>query len=628
MTYVELFWANFYFDAWNGVGLGNFFVVLPMLERPDGAAGVFQAGIERARPLLGVTQNDERRGDWFDAASFARFNGTGSAIAMDAATGSWLATLGVWFHADGFASGEEGRLLDRYLRGSARELALSLDGSFVAVVGDGRTREVSVIADIIGNSHCYWRRTDRGLAISGSALLLASLEDFHLDPIAYQEFIATGIIYEDRSLYREVRKFGPGAITRFACADLQPKVERYWSPASVESESLGGRDATRRVWEELGGAVGRISKRFPRIVCDLTGGYDSRLSAAAYHAAGTRVAATVSGPPDSGDVRVSKGLAKMAGFEHLYLEAPTGIAVGQLRNALRLTDGEYELVEYSRIEWVHETLAARFDASANGCLGEVARGNWWEILMPHIGARQPLDARMVAAKRYVAKAYDGGVFRAGEKVDLVEHFAGVIRRTIADLDGSTNTMQLDATYILMRMQCWQGRISSSTNRIWPALTMFLFRPVLEALLSVRARDRVNSNLVRRLLAEYAPDWANFPLESGFPAAPITFANFYRFAPVVNYYGRKVAAKLLRGAVWGTPGWMPAERMRMWEREEIRSLLEPNDMRVAGVLDAGGLDGFLRGAQMRDFKLDEEWGRILSLEITLRTLEQTGARLIS
>ncbi len=608
--------------------MGNFLVVVPALDQPDQAASVFQAGSDRANSLLHLNPNAQLRADWFNAATFQRMNSTGSPIATDPATGTWLATLGVWFHKDGFATGEESRLLDRYLKDGARNLALALDGSYAAVIGDGRTREVSVITDIIGNSHCYWRRTHSALAISGSALLLASLEDFHLDPIAYQEFIATGIIYEDRSLFREVRKFGPGTTTRFAITDLNPKTERYWSPAIVPAESLGGRDATRRVWEEVGGAVRRISKRFPRIVCDLTGGYDSRFSAAAYHAAGTPVAATVSGPPNSGDVTVSKGLAKMAGFEHLYLEAPTGIAAAQLEKALRLTDGGYELVEYSRIEWVHETLSTRFDASANGCLGEVARGNWWEILAPNIGAFQPLDCRMVAAKRYVAKPYDASVFRSAEKVDLVDHFAGVVARTIEDLAGSTNTMQLDATYILMRMQCWQGRIASSTNRIWPALTAFLFRPVLESLLAVRARDRADSMLVRRILAEYAPDWANYPLESGCPAAPMTIKNFYRFAPLANYYGKKIAAKLLRGAVWGTPGWMPAERQRLWQREEIRELLNPKEMRIAKILEPDALSEFLRRAQQQDFAYDEQWARILSLEITLRTLQQSGARLLS
>ena len=74
--------------------------------------------------------------------------------------------------------------------------------------------------------------------------------------------------------------------------------------------------------------------------------------------------------------------------------------------------------------------------------------------------------------------------------------------------------------------------------------------------------------------------------------------------------------------------MPAERMRILGREEIRGLLEPKGMLAARVLDPVGLSGFLGRAREGEFAFDEEWGRILSLEITLRTLEQSGARLMS
>ncbi len=213
-------------------------------------------------------------------------------------------------------------------------------------------------------------------------------------------------------------------------------------------------------------------------------------------------------------------------------------------------------------------------------------------------------------------------------MDLVEHFAGVIGRTIADLSGATNTMQLDATYILMRMQCWQGRIASSTNRIWPALTAFLFRPVLETLLAVQARDRVGSGLVRRMLADFAPAWADYPLETGLPAAPMTWKNFYRFAPRPNYYGKRIAAKILGRAIWGAPGWLPAERVGLWGQEEVRGLLEPKSMRIAGVLDDVALGEFFARSRAAEFAFDEEWARILSLEILVRELEKNGAKLIS
>ena len=94
--------------------MGNFFVVLPALDQPDQAAAVFQAGIDRANSLLPLHPNSQLRADWFNAATFQRLNSTGSPIVTDPATGTWLATLGVWFHKDGFATGEEPRLLDRY----------------------------------------------------------------------------------------------------------------------------------------------------------------------------------------------------------------------------------------------------------------------------------------------------------------------------------------------------------------------------------------------------------------------------------------------------------------------------------------------------------------------------------
>lgn len=69
-------------------------------------------------------------------------------------------------------------------------------------------------------------------------------------------------------------------------------------------------------------------------------------------------------------------------------------------------------------------------------------------------------------------------------------------------------------------------------------------------------------------------------------------------------------------------------MRLWEREDVRGLLDPKEMLVARILDANGLPEFLGRAQQQEFSFDEEWARILSLEITLRGLEENGARLVS
>jgi len=612
--------------------LGNFFVVIPSPERPQDSRALFSAGIERAASLLGVRPSRELSADWFHAASFPRHNGSGSVIVSDQATGSWLTSIGARFHADGFACGEESRLLHAYLSSDARATARNLEGNFVLVIGDGRSREVVVITDIAGNCHGFMRYTARGLVLSGSSLLLASLEDFHVDEEALQEFLATGIVYEDRSLFREVRKFGPGLVTRFFDGRRPPASERYWSPASVKPDSYEGRDAASLLWTNLTAAAEKIRRAFPNPICDLTGGYDSRATVAAFAAAREPMATIVSGLPDSADVRVSAGLAKMAGIPHIYFEPPPEISLEDVRGALRLTDGEYELVEYSRIACVHERAARQHPASVNGCFGEVARGSWWELLAGRVGAREPLDTMMLARKRYAAKPFDASLARPGERLDLATHLAGVVQRTNHDLQNAPNTLQMDSAYILMRMQRWQGRIASSTDRIRACVSPFEFRSVLEVMLATKPRDRQRSLLIRRMLAEFQPKWAEFPLEHGYPAVPATWKNFYRFAPVLGYYAGRARAKIAErlGATRAASpaGGVPPARLQLWADVRVQKFLDPRDMHLAAALDVAALAAFLDRSKATAFPYGDQWARVLTVELALRELESAGARLLS
>ena len=45
-----------------------------------------------------------------------------------------------------------------------------------------------------------------------------------------------------------------------------------------------------------------------------------------------------------------------------------------------------------------------------------------------------------------------------------------VARAGAAITQFPNTSQMDNAYLTLRMQRWQGRIASSTNQIWPALS--------------------------------------------------------------------------------------------------------------------------------------------------------------
>ena len=607
--------------------MSNFLVVLPASHAPDRGEALFRSGLARTQQVKGRPASHIHTQPWCLAAAFPRRYGSGGKLAYDDETGSWLLAAGTWFHVDGYASGAEELLLRRYLQIGPERLGRELEGFFVVVAGDGRTRETIALTDVVGSCHCFVREWDDVLALSSSSFVLAALEESTLDPVACQEFLGTGVIYEERTLYREVRKLGPASIHRFSNG-ASAEARRYWRITDIEPESLDGPQAVHELGKAVVRAARQVARVFPRSVCDLTGGYDSRALTALFRTAGVRFGTVVAGLPASADVRVARRLAEVANFPHLHIPPEGPLTFRRLEDAFALTDGEYDLTEYVRILDVHERLAQSFDISLNGSFGEVARGYWWELLAPHVGARRKLDTDKIAKRRYAAQPYDPALFPSEIRLDLVSHFAGVMERTNEGLSDLPNTFQMNHAYLMMRMQRWQGRIGSSTDQIWPCLPPFLFRSVLEAMLRAKAKWCRRSLLVRRLLATYQPEMAAVPLEHGHPPLPFTWRTAHRFWPLALLYGRKAARKLLSKAGYVSRPTASGPRFQLTEDEAVREVLHPPTMRLNGLLDPSSLAGFLRHAGEPGFRYDAQWARVLTLEITLRKLADWRAAGVS
>src|SRR5262249_45482720 len=242
---------------------------------------LFRLAITRAEQIKSQTPNQLIENGFTNVAAFARINGSGGTIARDEANGNWLVACGSWFHKQGFATGDELRLLSRFRLVGAANLAHELEGFFVLAFGDSRGREVSVITDVTGSRHCFIRDFGDYLAVSTSSLLLASLGEAPLDRIACEEFIRVGVIYEDRTLFRDVRKLTSGSVNRFVYGK-QIESRCYWRLGDLDPHAHGDNGAASQLCERLVSAAHRIGKVYSRPVCDLTAGYDSRLVVAAF----------------------------------------------------------------------------------------------------------------------------------------------------------------------------------------------------------------------------------------------------------------------------------------------------------------------------------------------------------
>jgi hypothetical protein len=195
------------------------------------------------------------------------------------------------------------------------------------------------------------------------------------------------------------------------------------------------------------------------------------------------------------------------------------------------------------------------------------------------------------------------------------------------LGGLPNTLQKDHAYLMLRMQRWQGRIASSTNQLWPCLSPFIFRTVLEAMLTAAPEVRKRSLLVRRMLSEHQPRVAVYPLEHGHPAMPMTLRNMQQFWPLVPHYAERAWRKAARiagfAAAGPKTGHVPSWRAAMWSEEKTRSRLDPATMYTASLYDRRKLEAFLQRSQQAEFRFEAQWSRLFSLESALHALKDAG-----
>jgi asparagine synthase (glutamine-hydrolysing) len=533
----------------------------------------------------------------------------------DEQSGDWLLSVGSWFHTSGLGPGEEQKLLELFQERGAVPLASELEGFFTLVVGNIEQKQLLVITDVVGSCHAFWRQFPGFVVLSGSSLLLAALKPCHVDPIACQEFVHTGIIYEDRTLFTEVRKLAPATVFWF-CDGRLKRHHQYWDPCSLKPESLCGQAAVDALYDSVTASIKAITRVFPNPVCDLTGGYDSRAVIAGFLSARAGFTATVSGPAGSGDVTISKALAQMLHVPHLHFPPRSATTFAEARESLFFTDGEFDLIDYASILGTHRAQSRNFQISINGSFGELARGYYWELLVPRTGKRELLDAVKLASARYASGRILPGLFRPNERIEMVPHFTQMIKRNNTGLENTPNTFQMDMSYLGLRMQRWQGRIASSTNRIWPCVSPFIFRSTLEVILQTDNALRRRSLMIRRMFHSRQRALAEFPLEHGYPAAPVRLGNLHCFLPLASYYG----AKLLR---WIGMGYEQVElpdrmqtRLKLWEEPEVIAMLQPDTMRLAVLLDPAALKSLLRRSKETNFSEDSEWRRLVTLECTL------------
>lgn len=556
-------------------------------------------------------------------AKFPKVGGLSSGIVRHTGSRTWACGAGTWFYSGLTGAAALERLAAD--RGGFDELQADsldgIDGSFAFVTGRCAEQAFSVITDRLGTLHVYSTQVSDCLAVSTSSLVLAALKRPEWDWTSCREFLATGTVFENRTLFRGIEKLEPAVAIRFE-AGRRRSTRKYWDLKQYMYDRTGLKGDVAQMAEALDQATAAVTEAFPNAVFDLTGGFDSRAVLAAALRHGAPAATVVNGGADDPDVIAAAAIASEFGLRHRHQDrAGAGELWTRALRALPLCDGEYDLLEYAGILDAHTRLASSFQASVNGSNGEICRGYWWELLFPHTGARNHFDNRQLAARRFAVSTWGADLLESAGDLNLVDHFAGVISRTNRELQGYPNTAHMDNVYLTMRMQRWQGRIASATNRLWPCVSPFTFRRPLEVALAAPPALRVRNRMARRLIEYLNPRLAALPMAQGYPAVPLRAATAHLFWPALKELAPILRRRVLR-AVPGLRALSPAHQnwlMGFSQSEQARDLLSPLGMVTSSLYSRHRLDAFLTSSRQPDFAGERQLGRVFTLELLARSL---------
>jgi hypothetical protein len=590
----------------------------PFPEVAGGDAG-FSAALDALRRVKGAPLLDRVDTGPARVGTMDRVRPTGARIARDTATGSWMVAAGTWFHPDVRGSNRTEQLLQAYLAGRDRFWD-DLDGYFGIVLLDGASGRLLVATDIVGCFHVYYRFRSGFTIVSTSSLALAAIAPRDYDPVSLFEFVAKGSIFEDRTPYRDIRKCRPGTVHEFRDGREIAR-RRYWRIADLPIGSLAGDRAADALRDALVDVARRLPDVSQRPLTDLTGGIDSRTLVAVFLATGVPVFTTVSGDDGDADVKVSRRIAEELHLPHRHNRTPEdwpGNFRSWVDRCLPFTEGEYDLFEFSGILRTHWTVLDEYDLSVNGSAGGTSRGTWWEIAFPRVGTTSELDTIRLARERFAVPNYEAGIFAPGVAFDLTPHFTRIIEEANEGLERQPNTTKIDSAYLMLRLQRWQGRISSSTTQLWGCLSPFACRKPLEAALCTVPGDRAGSRMIRSMLQRMNPKLAAFRLATGYPASPPSLLSLRTHAVTTWDLGRRALRKGLRltGLARRTPAAPPVMHRcltALWEDPEVRDLLDAARMTFRDLYDQRALRAFFDASRRPGFGGWRQHGRIYTLE---------------
>lgn len=502
----------------------------------------------------------------------------------------------------------------------------TLDGQFALITYDAVERQVEIVSDPFGLQAIFLAERAGLLYISTSALTLARHLRSTPSVLGLEVFLRTGPHYGELTNWEGIRRLPPATqVTIRRGAQVRERV--YWSPAIDRAVSRMGRPEAARHCVEV--AVETFRDRLAGqedACCDLTGGFDSRLSTLLLDRAGVGFGTTTVGSNDSDDVALGSRVARTAGWPWTQGQLPGGWperSRAAVAYAVAWGDGQMEATQLAEVLTVQGQLRSARLFGGGG--GEHWRDYAWQQEIPGGGRTTRVNFERWVDVRSL-HPQDLSPLRSDPTQRVRANLVERCRAHAAPFGDLLNSAQLDVLYAYKSMGHF-GAYQSASRGTMNVELPFYFRDAFIAPFSVAPAHRNSHRLMREAIPLLDRSVARLPTTTGGPAEPFGVRNAHRFPPYLKNRASNITRKLTERLPMPTIGAirtsMPVDvreaRQRQLDELIATTGLEPARMRAGRLYDARGLSR-LASSPAATTGGWATLGRIITVELALEAVD--------
>ncbi len=273
------------------------------------------------------------------------------------------------------------------------DIVARFNGSFVLALLEHRDNRISLISDRLGIRPVFIGRDGQRVVFATElkGLLAGRRTPAAIDPQGTLELLSFGTHVFGRTWIDGVTRLAPA--TCLTVDDNGVRERSYWTYRYDESAPHLDQQSYSSVYARLvDRAVGRRLAGPGRVGVFLSGGYDSRIIAAAVPPDALPLPACTFGADHSRDVRYAAELADALGFDHHVLLPKRPYLMEHCRDIVWRTEGMLPFCNVTSIQY-HDAIQASMDIIVAGFLGEFSGSHTWPALLMARSRADVVDAQ-------------------------------------------------------------------------------------------------------------------------------------------------------------------------------------------------------------------------------------------